>query len=447
MFVSVFLLSNLAQGAGPTHEAQEYWPQWRGPMASGVAPHSRPPLEWSETKNVRWKIRIPGRGNATPIVWGDAVYVQTAVKTDKKVDPKQPAEKPAPQRRGRHGRNWMGTEQPTHVHEFTILALERRTGQTLWKNTLCEELPHEGGHRDGSQASNSPVTDGEHLIAYFGSRGLYCLDMQGKVIWTKDFGEMQTRNSFGEGSSPVLYGDTVVVTWDHEGQSFVIALDKKTGKQRWKVDRDERTSWATPVVVVVDGKPQVVTSASGLIRSYDLHTGEALWRCGGMTLNVIPSPVVGNGLVYTMSGFRGNAIRAIRYADAKGDITESATVAWKYDGKGTPYVPSPLLYGDTLYFMDNNRAILSCFDAKTGKEHYLKQRLPEMQGVYASPVGAADRVYVMGRDGKTAVVKHGRAFELLATNSLDDSFTASPAIAGNEIYLHGREYLYCIAEK
>lgn len=428
---------------GPRTDADAYWPRWRGPAATGVTTHANPPLEWSRSKNLRWKVEIPGLGHASPIVWGDCVYVQTAIKTSQEVKPKQSAEQPAQQRRGR---DWMGSVTPTHIHKFVILALDRRTGEVIWQTTLCEALPHEGGHQDASQASNSPVTDGEHIIAYFGSRGLYCLDMLGQVIWKKRFGEMQTRMGFGEGSSPTLHGDSVVVNWDHEGQSFIVALDKKTGIQRWKVDRDERTSWATPLIVEHDGKPQVVTSATGLIRSYNLNTGDLLWQCGGMTGNVIPTPVSGNGLVYATSGFRGSALLAIRYAEAKGDITDSAVVAWKYAGKGTPYVPSPLLYGDTIYFLDTNRATLSCVDAKSGKPYYVKQRLEGMQGVFASPVGANDRIYIVGRNGTTVVIKRGSEFKLLATNTLDDNFTASPAIVGNEMYLRGHKHLYCVAE-
>ncbi len=445
--------ATLAHAAGPSGDAERYWPQWRGPTATGVAPHGDPPVTWSESKNIRWKIEIPGIGHATPIVWGDRVYVQTAVKTDTKAKPEELARQPAPSRssgrrgrRGRGGRDWMGTKQPTHAHKFVLLAIDRRTGKTVWQRTLCEELPHERLHRDASQASNSPVTDGQRVYAYFGSRGLYCLDMQGKVIWQKRFGKMQTRNAFGEGSSPALHGDTIVVNWDHEGQSFIVALDKETGKQRWKVDRDERTSWATPLVVIVGGTPQVVTSATSRIRSYDLKTGKLVWQCGGMTTNVIPSPVCGNDLVYAMSGYRGSALLAIRYADAKGDITDSDAVAWKYDGPGTPYAPSPLLYGDTLYFLDRNRSLLSCFNAKTFKENYTRQRLEGMVGGYVSPVGASDRVYVLDRSGKMAVIRRGPEFELLATNALDDRFTASPAIVGKEIYLRGGRNLYCIAE-
>jgi outer membrane protein assembly factor BamB len=305
-------------------------------------------------------------------------------------------------------------------------------------------VPHADGHPDSSQASNSPVTDGERLYAYFGSRGLYCLTLKGKLKWKKDLGDMETRMSFGEGSSPALCGDTIVVNWDHEGDSFIVALDKQTGQELWKVERDEHTSWATPIIVEHDGKPQVIAAASGFTRGYDLATGKLLWQCGGLTSNVISSPVSDFGMVYVMSGHRGNNLQAIRFGGAAGDITGSEAVVWQHD-KGTPYTPSPLLYGEALYFLKRNDAILSCFDAKTGRAHYTRQRLPGVKGVFASPVGAGDRVYVVGKNGTTVALKHGPAFEVLATNLLDDTFTASPAIAGQELYLRGHRNLYCLA--
>ena len=437
----------------PPSDAERYWPQWRGPLATGVAPHGDPPVEWSESKNVRWKIDLPGEGHATPIVWGDRVYLLTAIKTGKRVESPTAEERPRPDRpregrRGRRGggRRGFGRSKPTDIYRFAVLALDRKTGKVVWERTVREELPHEAGHQTGSQASCSPVTDGKHLYAHFGSRGLFCLDMDGNVKWEKDFGDMRTRNGFGEGTSPALYGDTVVLTWDHEGDSFIVALDKNTGKQRWRTARDERTSWATPLVLENNGKPQVVTSATSLIRGYDLATGDLIWKCGGMTANVIPSPVAGNDLLYALSGYRGNALLAIRYGGAQGDITGTKTIAWEHD-RGTPYVPSPLLYEDTLYFLQSNRAVLSCFDAKTGKEHYGQERIEGMRGVYASPVGAAGRVYVAGQDGKTLVVERGPEFKILARNALDDGFDASPAIVDQEIYLRGREHLYCIARE
>ncbi|MCZ6681347.1 MAG: PQQ-binding-like beta-propeller repeat protein [Candidatus Poribacteria bacterium] len=433
-------ISMWAWGAETPSDIERYWPQWRGPHATGVAPHSDPAVEWAEDNNVRWKLEIPGQGHASPIVWHETVFVTTAIETDKPVEPQMNEAAPQSPRRRRGPR----TIQPTKVLKFVLLAIDRRDGSIQWQRTAREELPHEGTHPDGSWAANSPVTDGEHIYAYFGSRGLYCFDMQGALKWEKDLGDMTTKLGFGEGSSPVLYGDTIVVNWDHEGSSFIVALDKITGEERWKVDRDETTSWATPIVVDHNGKPQVITSATKRVRSYDLATGELIWESSGMTANAIPSPVATKDMVYVTSGFRGNALHAIRLADAKGEITDSDAVVWQYD-RDTPYVPSPLLYGDALYFLKHNQGILSCFNAQTGEAYYGPQRLEGITGVYASPVGARDRVYLVGRNGTTLVIKRGPEFEVLATNSLDDRFEASPAIVDNEIYLRGRKYLYCIA--
>ena len=440
----VWLLPTIVFASDPHLHADQFWAQWRGPRATGVAPHGDPPLEWSESKNIRWKVEVPGEGHATPIIWGDRVYIQTAVKTDKVIESPKP-EEPEKEEGGRRRR--MPVLKPTHVYQFRILAYDRKTGKLVWEKTVREELPHEGHHEAGSLASGSPITDGEHLFAYFGSRGLYAFDMSGKLLWEKDLGDMETRRGFGEGSSPVIYADTIVINWDHEGDSFITALDKKTGENRWKMGRDEVTTWATPLVLEADGKPQVVMPASNRIRSYDLASGALIWECGGLSRNVIPSPVSDHGLVYVMSGYRGYALRAIRYAQAKGDITDTQAVAWTHDD-ATPYVPSPLLYDDALYFLASSKGILSCFDARTGKEHYGKQRLDEMDGgVYASPVGAKGRVYVTGRRGVTQVIRHGPTFEVLATNKLDDDFDASAAIVGKELYLRGHKNLYCIAHE
>ena len=438
-------------------ESEAFWGQWRGPNGSGVALKARPPAEWSEDKNVRWKRALPGQSASTPIVWGDFVYLQTAIPVadNDKMQQTQAAsnrERPggrdeAPGSRsggrGRGGRSGRRPRPPTIPHKFVIMALERKTGKVAWERILRQELLHEGHHRDGSPASGSPLTDGEHLFAYFGSRGLYCLTMKGEPVWDVDFGDMRTRNSFGEGSSPVLHGDTIVVNWDHEGDSFIIALDKRTREERWKRDRDEATSWSTPLVIRDRDRPQVVVSATNRVRSYDLDTGQTVWECGGLGANCVASPVIGDGLLFAMSG-RDPALLAIRYPNARGDLTGSDAVAWKLDG-GTPYVPSPLLYGDTLYFAQKNSGFLSCYNSKTGEPHYTRERLAEVNGIYSSLVGAEDRVYILGRNGVTYVLERGPKLRTLAVNRLDDRFTASPAIAGREIYLRGHDHLYCIA--
>lgn len=452
LVLSIFVLGPLLlQGAEPPAEYAKNWPQWRGPLANGVAPYGNPPVEWSESKNLKWKIEIPGKGHATPIIWDEQIFVLTAIETDKKGDPKPQAEmqtRPRGQRPRSQGRRRGGPPRvsTSNVYKFEILSINRSDGKIRWQKTAREEMPHQGTHGTSTWASNSPVTDGEHVYVYFGSRGLYCYDMQGNLKWEKDLGDMSIKLGFGEGSSPVLYDDKIVVNWDHEGQSFIIALDKKTGKEFWKVARDEGTSWATPLIVESNGQPQVITSATSHIRSYDLATGQLLWESSGMTRNVIPSPVAANDMVYVMSGFRGNALQAIHLSEAKGNIAGSKALVWTLD-RDTPYTPSPLLYGNMLYFLKRNDGILACFNANTGEEYFSRQRLEGIEGVYASPVGASGRIYIASRNGSTQVIKHDTQYEVLAVNTLDDGFSASPAVVENELYLRGEKNLYCIAEK
>jgi len=401
--------ASLALALGLGHAAAEDWSRFRGPNGSGTVADGEYPAQLDPDKNLVWKTAArPGK--SSPVLTERHVFL-------------------------------------TEFDEgklFTQCFL-RQTGELVWERS--EEQSREA-HINGlnEPAANSPVTDGEHVYAYFGSRGLYCFDMEGNPQWDKDLGEMTVRMGFGEGSSPVLYDDKIVVNWDHEGQSFIIALDKKTGKEFWKVARDEGTSWATPLIVESNGQPQVITSASRHIRSYDLATGQLLWESSGMTANVIPSPVAANGMVYVMSGYRGNALQAIRLSAAKDNIAGSKALVWTLD-RDTPYTPSPLLYDDRLYFLKRNDGILACFNANTGDEHFSRQRLKGIKGVYASPVGAGGRIYIASRNGTTQVIKHDTQYEVLAINTLDDSFSASPAVVDNELYLRGEKNLYCIAEK
>ena len=437
-FLLAFMSGSVAE---PDWEktSQQYWPQWRGPLATGTAPLGDPPIEWSEGKNIRWKTPIPGNGSATPIVWGDTIFVQTAVPVGEPPDSEPQSSAGAGSRRGPR------TISPSRPLRFTLLAVDRPTGRIRWQKTLRQQVPHNSIHPTSSWASGSPATDGQHVYAYFGSNGLYCLDLEGNLIWEKDLGDMRPRLGFGEGSSPAIYGDRIIVNWDHEDQSFIVALDKKDGRELWRVERDEITSWSTPLIISVGNRTHVITAATNRVRSYDLLTGEQLWHDVGMTLNSIPSPVYANGMVFLTSGFRGNVLRAIRLGQAKGDISQSEAVVWTFD-RDTPYVPSPLLYRDTLYFLKSNNAILTARRAGDGSEVYGRQRLEGIGNVYASPVAASDRVYIVGRRGNAVVLKHGAEFELLATNSLDDGFDASPVIVGNEILLRGKEFLYSIAE-
>jgi len=414
--------------------AAENWPKWRGPEGTGVAPGGNPPTTWSETENIKWKVAVPGKGTSSPIIWEDKILFQTAILAQETA-----AASPGSAGGGRRSMS----QAPSGVYSFDLVCLDRATGKLLWQKPVRREKPHEGHHRDHGFASYSPVTDGKHIWASFGSRGLHCFDLDGNLKWSRDLIKMETRAGFGEGSSPALAGDSVVVVLDHEGDSVIFAFNKDTGDPLWRKDRDERTSWATPVAVDVNGKTQVITNATTFVRSYDAKTGAIIWQCTGQTVNTIPTPVIGFGKVFCTSGFRGSALLAIELGRT-GDLTGSDAIAWQVN-EGTPYVPSPLLHGEKIYVCAGNNPVISCYEAKTGKANFVQQRLADIKGVYASPVGAADRVYFVGRNGVTAVIKNSGTLEILATNSLDDGFDASPAIVGDEMYLKGRASLYCIA--
>jgi outer membrane protein assembly factor BamB len=331
-----------------------------------------------------------------------------------------------------------------------VIALSRADGRTLWKTVVREEFPHEGGHNTGSPISNSPVTDGNYIYAFFGSRGLYCLDLEGKVVWQQSLGKMQTLHAHGEGSSPVLHGDTLIVNWDHERDSWLHAFNRRTGEQLWKVRRDEITSWSTPLIVEVDGKPQVIVSATKRIRGYDLATGVQIWECGGLTDNVVSSPVFTRGILIAGVSYTKQAMLGIRVAGARGDITGTAHVVWHIT-RNTPYVPSPLLHNDILYVIRHNQNVLGRLDPMTGKLHGELFRMAGIRDfIFSSPVAANNRIYITGRDGATVVLHASSNPEndpdVLSVNRLNDSFSASAALVDRELYLRGEQFLYCIFE-
>jgi outer membrane protein assembly factor BamB len=428
--VAAVLLPLAVGAAEPRSEADRFWGQWRGPRMDGVAREGNPPLEWSETKNVRWKIALPGLGSSTPVIWKDRLYVLAAIPVGADAVPPPPV---APAGAGPGGRPGGGraAAEPPAAQEFTLFAINRSDGGVAWKRVARKEVPHEGKQQNNSFASASAIVDGAHVIAYFGSRGLYCYDLEGRLVWEKDLGDMQTRNQFGEGASPALFGDTLVVTWDHEGEDFVVALDKRTG-------------WATPLIVEHAGRRQVVTPGTNKVRSYDLQSGELLWQAPGLTPNAIPTAIEAQGVVYVTAGYRGNAARAIRLEGAKGELAGTPSILWETD-RDTPYVPSPLLYQGVLYLVKSNSGVLSAIDAATGKTLYGPQRLEGVAEIYASPLGAAGRVYVVGRDGNAVVLEGSREYKVLAKSSLDDGFDASPVVVGDELYLRGYRNLYKIA--
>ena len=431
----VTLLFTLSTTVGRAEEeVEKYWPQWRGPAGTGSAEGANPPVLWSEIKNIRWRVDIPGHGHSTPIVWKNHVFVTTAIPIGEKLPPRYSG---AP---GAHDNLPVRQRQ-----RYVLLAINRQDGKTLWEKTLSEALPHEGGHNTASLASQSPVTDGEHVLAFFGSHGIYCLTMDGGLVWKADLGVMNSKHGHGEGSSPVLHGNTLVVNWDHEGDSFVVGFDKSNGKERWRVKRDEVTSWATPIVVSHAGTPQLIVSGTSRIRGYDLATGREIWECGGLSANIVCSPVAGHGMVFVGSSYEKQAMMAIELEGASGDITGSDQVRWSRI-RGTPYVPSSLLYKESIYFLRHYQGILTRIEAVTGEEKQGPFRLGGLRNIYASPVAAANRIYITDLDGVTMVLSHEQQPRILAMNQLNDSFSASAAIVGKELYLRGQKRLYCIAE-
>ena len=429
-FCCLFNLPTLAQ-----EKVAQHWASWRGPLGTGVAPDANPPIEWSETKNIRWKVPLPGKGHSTPIVWGDRIFLTAAVPVGQALEPKYSG------RPGAHNNLPVTSKQ-----KFIVMAVNRGDGKINWQNAVHQQVPIEGSHESASLASNSPVTDGQRVYAFFGSHGLYCLDVNGKLLWKATLGQMHTKHGHGEGASPVLFGETLVVNWDHEGDSFVVAYDKVTGKVRWKVKRDEATSWATPIVVKHKGVAQLIVPGTNRMRAYDLVTGKVIWECGGLSANIVASPVYANGMVFAGSSYNIRAMLGIHLDGAKGDITQTDRVAWKRV-RGCPYVPSPLLYGDVMYVIRHYQSILSRVELKTGDDRGGPFRLNGIRNIYASPVGAAGRVYITDLDGRTLVMSHAETLKMLALNELDEGIAASAAIVGHDMFLRGERHLYRIAEK
>jgi outer membrane protein assembly factor BamB len=435
MRVCVLAVVSVTLFCGPALGAD--WPSFRGPDHTGVARDADPPIEWSEDKNVRWKVELEGTGHASPVIWGNRIYVMSALKVGEPKPEAAPAQQPGsrPQR-----------VKPTQVHRYTVSAHDLATGKRVWHTVVNEEVPHESLHSTASQVSASPVTDGKHIWAFFGSRGLYCLDMQGKIQWKAGFGTQTTRNDFGEGASPAVHGEFIVINWDHEGDSFVAALDKATGKERWRVARDEPTSWSTPLVVRDGERDVVVVSATSRVVGYDLSSGKEIWFVAGLGVNAIPTPVADDETVWVMSGYRDPRGMAIHYRGASGDLAGTDRVRWETE-RGLSYVPSAVLVDGKVFFLQRFTGILSCYQLSSGKPCYDQQRIDGYEDVYASLVATKGRIYSVSRDGTAVVFNTGEVFKVLARNELDDVFNATPAIAGDALILRGNRYLYKISKE
>jgi outer membrane protein assembly factor BamB len=406
------------------------WPQWRGPLNNGMAVGDAP-VKW-DADDVRWRLEIPGRGHSTPVVAGNRMFLTTAIPTGKGSGPRTP---------GRAG----GGADAGLEHRFDILAIDRTTGNLLWQRTAIVATPHEGYHHVyGSFASNSPVTDGTRVFAFFGSRGLYAYDMAGTLLWKKDFGvRMRMDMAFGEGTPLTLHDGRLLLHFDHLDGGFLVMLDPATGREIWRIKRTEQYNWAAPYVAQHDGRRQVIVN--GLkVRGYDFETGEFLWEAAGLGENTIPQPVQHEDLVFAMSGHTVRMLMAVRLG-RKGDLTGTDAIVWS-TARGASYTPSPLLHDGRLYVVTDS-GLISCFDANTGQPHYQQRRLPKPYNFKASPVGASGRLYLATEEGDVVVLRMGDRFEVLATNTFDDqSFIASPVIVDGTIYLRSRTHLFAIGE-
>ncbi len=430
-----FVASLLSAAPEPAREAR--WPGWRGPDGQGIVQESGLPLEWSATRNVIWRTEIPGRGYSSPIVWGNRIFLTTAIEGEVDRHAK-------PIKHQIDGEDFVHPDGvgADHRHTFEVLALDATTGNILWRRVAWEGTPYDTRHRRGTFASPTPVTDGTLVYAYFGGEGIFAYDWSGKLAWKYQPGAIGTLG-VGVGTSPLLYKGLVILQCDEDNgdKSFVTALDKKTGKEVWRVPRKIEVSWATPVLVHAGDRDELITAGSQHVIAYDPATGKELWRMKGLASNAVPSPVVGEGVVVLSSGYPEKVAVAVR-PGGSGDITGTDRVLWTYN-RGTAYVPSPILYEGLVYLM-TDKGLITCLDAKTGAVKYEGARLPVPASFMASPVALAGSLLLMSQDGDTFVVKAGPQFEVVRMNALDEPIGASAAAAPGRLFIRGERHLFAI---
>ncbi|MEZ6147848.1 MAG: PQQ-binding-like beta-propeller repeat protein [Planctomycetaceae bacterium] len=430
----------LIAAAGRPLLGAENWPQFRGPGARGVADGANLPDSWSTTENVRWKAEVPGRGWSSPIVWGDRIFLTTCINTGVTEEAKK-------------GLYFGGNrdEKPTTVHEWKVLCLSLSNGEQMWEHTVHEGVPEKPLHIKNSYASETPVTDGKHVYAYFGNVGLFCLDLEGNEVWSNQFPAVETRYSWGTAASPVLHENRLYIVNDNDEQSVLLAIDKATGNEVWRIERDEKSNWATPYIWENDLRTEIITPGSGKTRAYDLD-GNLLYEFGGASSITIATPYAAHGLLYLSSGYvmdERKPVWALK-PGASGDITldeeetSNNAIVWTQK-QAAPYNPTTLVYGDQMYVL-LDRGFFASYDAKTGNEIYEIQRLPKGRAFTASPWAADGKIYCLNEYGTTFVIKAGPEFELLGTNDLaeEDMSMATPAIVGNKLLIRTDKRVYCI---
>ena len=439
VFIGAGFLAGKNDGVSPLN-----WPSFRGPKSSGVATNQNIPDRWNgpEGVNIRWKTRISGLAHSSPIVWGERIYLTTAVSS-------------LGDGTFRHGLYGEGDASPDRsIHQWEVLALEKKTGKIVWEKTAYKGVPREKRHLKASYANSTPTTDGRYVIAFFGSQGLYAFDMNGNLLWQKDLGILNAgayddpEYEWGTASSPIIFQDLVIVQCDTQKDSFILAADLKSGKTIWKTTREELPSWGTPSIYAGKDRTELVTNGSNYIRAYDPKTGKELWRLGGSSKITAPTPVFSDEFIVVASGRRPEAPIFVIRPGGSGDITlpvnqtSSRQIAWSKQQRG-PYMPTPLIYHDYLYTLAN-QGILDCYELKTGKEIY-RQRIPHQGGGFsASPIAADGRIFLPGEDGDIFVVKAGPDFELLATNPMGELLMATPALSGGMMFVRTQHHLFAI---
>ncbi|MCH7728381.1 MAG: alpha/beta fold hydrolase, partial [Planctomycetes bacterium] len=442
---SSFLLSGLAVNVlfpASFAAGQDDWPQFRGPNSLGVSENKELPERWTDKKNVLWRRDMPGRGWSSPVVWGDRVFITTVINHGESEEPKK----------GLYFGGNRRTPSATE-HEWKVYCLDLKTGDVAWDRVVNKRVPRTSLHIKNSYASETPVTDGEHLFVYFGNVGVFCFTLDGKEVWSKKFDARKTRYAWGTAASPVLHKDRLYIVNDNDEESYLLALEKETGKQVWQTKRDEKSNWATPYVWENKLRTEIIVPGTGKFRSYDLD-GKLLYEFGGGSSITIATPYSKSGLLYVSSGYIGDRKKplfAIR-PGAAGDIsladdeTSNDHIAW-CQKRAAPYNPTTLVYRDLLYVL-LDRGILACYDAKTGKTVYGRQRLPNGRAFTSSPWAFDGKIFCLNEYGETFVVKAGSEFELLHTNSLadDEMCMATPAIAGDKLIIRSEDHIYCLQE-
>jgi outer membrane protein assembly factor BamB len=444
IFLCLLLPLLLVTAVAGNDKANKNWSSFRGNHAAGVAEGQNLPDNWSGEKgtNIKWKTRIPGLAHSSPVVWGDTLFLTTAISS-------------LGDGSFKHGLYGDGdASEDRSVHKWKLYALNKKTGKIIWERVAVEGVPREKRHVKSTYANATPATDGRYVIAYFASQGLFAFDMKGRALWKRDLGVLDAgaydvpSYEWGNASSPIIYKDLVIVQCDTQKEDFLLALDIKTGKEVWRTSRDEYPSWGTPTVYPGKARDELVTNASNFIKGYDPATGKELWRLGGSSKITAPTPVFSDDLIVVASGRRPEAPIFVIRSGASGDITltsgqtSNKSVAWSKTARGS-YMPTPLIYGEYLYVLAN-QGVFDCYNLKTGEEVY-RQRLPHQGGGFsASPVAADGKIYLSGEDGEIFVVKAGPRFELLATNSMSELLMATPAISSGMMYVRTQHYVFAV---